>query len=57
MKLSVIIPCHKDPYLQKTIDSLLENATGEIEVIAVLDGYWADPPLSCLLYTSDAADE
>jgi len=45
MKLSVIIPCHKDPYLQKTIDSLLENATGEIEVIAVLDGYWADPPL------------
>lgn len=40
--LSVIIPSWKDPLLQKTIDSLLENAGGEIEIIAVLDGYWPE---------------
>ena len=40
--LSVVIPSYKDPLLQKTIQSLLENAEGEIEIIAVLDGYWPD---------------
>ena len=47
MKVSVIIPSYKDPLLQKTIDSLLENSElGErLEVIAVLDGYWPNPPL------------
>ncbi|KKQ07260.1 MAG: hypothetical protein US19_C0051G0017 [Candidatus Daviesbacteria bacterium GW2011_GWB1_36_5] len=40
--LSVIIPSFKDPLLFKTIESLLENAEGEIEIIAVLDGYWPD---------------
>jgi glycosyltransferase involved in cell wall biosynthesis len=43
--LSVIIPSYKDPYLHKTIDSILENATGEIEIIPVLDGYWPDTPI------------
>jgi hypothetical protein len=43
--LSCIIPSYKDPLLQKTIDSLLENAEGEIEIIAVLDGYWPTVPL------------
>lgn len=38
--VSVIIPSYKDPLLQKTINSLIENAMGEIEVIAILDGYW-----------------
>ncbi len=38
--ISVIIPSYKDPLLQKTINSLIENAEGEIEIIAVLDGYW-----------------
>jgi len=45
MKLSIIIPSYKDPLLQKTIDSLLENAEGEIEIIVVLDGYWPVVPL------------
>jgi len=40
--VSVVIPSYKDPYLEKTINSLLENAEGEIEVIAVLDGYWPE---------------
>ena len=37
--LSMIIPSDKDYLLQKTIDSLLENAEGEIEVIPILDGH------------------
>ena len=42
MKLSIIIPSYKDPVLQKTIDSLLENSVlgAELEIIVVLDGYW-----------------
>jgi glycosyltransferase involved in cell wall biosynthesis len=38
--LSIVIPSYKDPLLPKTIESLLENATGDIEVIVTLDGYW-----------------
>jgi glycosyltransferase involved in cell wall biosynthesis len=47
MKLSVIIPSYKDPYLQKTIDSLLHRPGlgSQIEVIVVLDGYWPETPL------------
>ena len=47
MKISVIIPSYKDPLLQKTIDSLLENSElgEELEIIVALDGYWPDPPL------------
>jgi glycosyltransferase involved in cell wall biosynthesis len=40
--LSIIIPAYKDPLLHKTIDSLLTNAEGEIEIIPVLDGYWPE---------------
>lgn len=40
--LSVIIPSYKDPLLTKTVDSLLANSElgDELEIIAVLDGYW-----------------
>ena len=38
--LSIIIPSYKDPFLQQTINSILENSVEEIEVIPVLDGYW-----------------
>lgn len=38
--LSIIIPSYKDPLLQRTVDSLLEQAEGEIEIVIVLDGYW-----------------
>lgn len=38
--LSIVIPSYKDPLLVKTIDSLLKNAEGDIEILAVLDGYW-----------------
>lgn len=42
--LSIVIPSYKDPFLIKTINSLLENAVGEIEIIPVLDGYYQDLP-------------
>lgn len=40
--LSVIIPSYKDPFLHKTVQSILDNALGDIEIIIVLDGYWTD---------------
>src|SRR5512139_2420851 len=36
--VSVIIPTRSEPYLQKTVDDVLAKATGEIEVIVVMDG-------------------
>lgn len=41
--LSIIIPSYKDPLLHKTIDSLLDNSEGDIEIIPVLDGYVPEP--------------
>jgi glycosyltransferase involved in cell wall biosynthesis len=35
--LSVIIPSRNERFLQQTVNSLLDNARGEIEVIAVID--------------------
>lgn len=43
--VSVMMPSCKERFLQKTIDCALEKCTGEIEVIAGLDGYVPDPPL------------
>lgn len=43
--VSIVIPARNEPYLQNTISSILSAAKGEIEVIAVLDGYWPDPPI------------
>lgn len=41
MKLSVIIPSYKDPLLKKTIEDLLKKSElDNIEIIAILDGYW-----------------
>ena len=43
--LSIIIPSYKDPVFQKTVNSLLDNAEREIEIIVVLDGYWPEPEI------------
>ena len=43
--VSVIVPSYKDKYLNKTIQSLLDNAGGEIEVVPVIDGYKLKRPL------------
>lgn len=44
--VSIVIPSYLDPFLQKTIDSVLENAEGPIEIIPVLDGYVPQVPLN-----------
>jgi glycosyltransferase involved in cell wall biosynthesis len=44
-KVSVLIPARNERYLQKTINDVLTKAAGDVEVIAVLDGYWPDPPV------------
>lgn len=41
--ISVLIPARNEFLLGKTIDGILESAEGEIEVIAILDGYWPEP--------------
>ena len=43
--LSVIIPARNEMFLAKTIENVLANARGKTEVIAILDGAWADPPI------------
>ena len=44
-KVSIIIPSRRERWLAQTIDDLRKNAQGDIEIIAVLDGYWPDPSL------------
>ena len=44
-KVSVIIPSRNEQFLPQTVNDLLTKATGDIEVIAVLDGYWPEPIL------------
>lgn len=41
-KVSVIIPSRNEEFLNKTIEDLLVKAQGDIEVIAVLDGWWPE---------------
>lgn len=44
-KLTVIIPARNELYLQQTLDDLLVKATGDMEIIVILDGYWPQAPL------------
>ena len=41
-RVSVIIPGRTELYFQETIDSALERATGDVEIIAIVDG--DEPP-------------
>ena len=43
--VSIIIAARNEVYLKNTIDNVLENAEGEIEIIVLLDGYIPDPQL------------
>ena len=42
-KVSVIIPGRCEPHFQRTIDSVLESAMGDVEVVAVVDGPGQEP--------------
>jgi glycosyltransferase involved in cell wall biosynthesis len=46
MDLSVLIPARNEMFLAKTVEDVLAHARGETEVIVVLDGAWADPPIA-----------
>lgn len=45
-ELSILIPARNEIFLAKTVENILENIEGDTEVIAVLDGEWADPAVS-----------
>lgn len=44
-KVSVIIPSRNERFLPQTVADIFAHATGDIEVIVSLDGYWVNPPL------------
>lgn len=44
-QLSVVIPSRNEMFLAKTIEDLLQHIEADTEVIAVLDGEWANPPV------------
>jgi hypothetical protein len=41
--LSILIPSRNEQFLAKTIEDILEHKEGRTEIIAGLDGEWADP--------------
>jgi glycosyltransferase involved in cell wall biosynthesis len=43
--LSILIPSRNEMFLARTIEDILKNIEADTEVIAVLDGIWADPPI------------
>src|SRR3972149_10245507 len=44
--LSILIPARNEEFLSKTIEDILEHIEADTEVIAVLDGVWANPPIA-----------
>lgn len=43
--LTIIIPARNEEFLSLTVDGILEAKRGNTEIVVVLDGAWADPPL------------
>lgn len=43
--LSIVIPSRNEMFLSKTIEDILEKKRGKTQIIATLDGAWADPPI------------
>lgn len=43
--LSIIIPSRNEMFLAKTIEDILSHIEGNTEIIAILDGQWANPPV------------
>jgi glycosyltransferase involved in cell wall biosynthesis len=44
-QLSVLIPSRNEVWLARTIQDLLEHSESDFEIIAALDGQWAEPPI------------
>ena len=45
MELSILIPARNEMFLARTIQDIIEHAESDYEIIAVLDGAWAEPPI------------
>lgn len=43
--LSILIPARNEMFLSRTVEDILEHAEADTEIIVVLDGAWADPPI------------
>lgn len=43
--LSILIPARNEQFLAQTVKNLLENIRGNTEILILLDGEWANPPL------------
>lgn len=43
--LSILIPSRNEMFLSRTVEDVLANIEADTEIIAVLDGDWADPPI------------
>ena len=43
--LSILIPARNEMFLTRTIEDILKNIEADTEVIAILDGDWAEPPI------------
>lgn len=43
--LSILIPARNEMFLARTIEDILANIEADTEIIATLDGEWADPPI------------
>lgn len=44
-ELSILIPARNEMFLAKTIENILQNIEADTEIIAILDGQWAEPPI------------
>lgn len=60
--LSILIPARNEMFLARTIEDILANIEADTEVIAVLDGQWAEPPIPChervsLVYVPEAVGQ
>jgi glycosyltransferase involved in cell wall biosynthesis len=45
VELSILIPARNEQFLAKTIEDILKHSEADTEIIAVLDGAWAEPPI------------
>ena len=43
--LGILIPARNEMFLARTVSDILTHLEGDTEIIAVLDGGWADPPI------------
>jgi len=60
--LSIVIPSRNERFLRNTIDDILDKIRGNTQVIAVLDGAWAEPqikddPRVILIHNTEAVGQ